>query len=448
MDLPLKQEAPLGSSTPIQAATASAASNYKTRSTTKRSAASILDTSRASIGSMHSTHSQYLNSTVNREIREGREYQVPVENLAEWEKKFETGSDVEGEVTEVKEAENEEEDKDVCLWRPERERMEDRALMAFCTRANELYGIGGLGFSEVLNFFFKILKLHIAGPDRALLILYHSGYDLSVAERKLQTRRPQTPLAFFTDDDQYIFRNAIVKYGKSFAKIHQMIPHKSVPALVQYYYDTKKCQHYKSHLETSALTGPSGVGGSGGGGVGKVKWEEWRAESESEEEELSPPEPLHASRAGGLKREGFVCENCRHIVKKLYNVNELEVCTTCKLYFRATNQHRQCPPTEGGGEEGVRRPRILCPPDMQQIAEQFVEFAQPVESTAAFEDADDTGELQIEMPTITRCQLEISECDLLILKSESFKYLYDCMDWRFQAERSRKWRGPNRRPSS
>lgn len=98
---------------------------------------------------MHSTHSQYLNTTSNREIRRGEEYQVPVENLDVWERKYETGSDVEGEVTEVKEAESEEEDKDACLWRPDCERMEDKTLIAFCTRANELYGIGTPGIPNL-----------------------------------------------------------------------------------------------------------------------------------------------------------------------------------------------------------------------------------------------------------------------------------------------------------
>ncbi len=111
-----------------------------------------------------------------------------------------------------------------------------------------------------------------------------------------------------------------------------------------------------------------------------------------------------------LKRDGLICENCHQVVRHLFDVNELEVCTTCKLYFKATNQHRVNVSTAATATEH-RRPRLLCPPDMLQIAQQFVEFAQPAESES-FEDADDSGDLQIAShPKITHCKMEISEFD-------------------------------------
>lgn len=65
--------------------------------------------------------------------------------------------------------------------------------------------------------------------------------------------------------------------------------------------------------------------------------------------------------------------------------------------FRATNQNRPCIPVE-------RSRKITCPPEMKKIAEEFYAMAQPIGDNQPFEDLDDSGDVQIEQPKITKCK--------------------------------------------
>lgn len=65
-----------------------------------------------------------------------------------------------------------------------------------------------------------------------------------------------------------------------------------------------------------------------------------------------------------------------------------------------TNQHRPC-----RRPEKVSR-RAIFPPDMADLADQFVRMASAVE-TERYADADEDGDLQVEEKPRTQCSLEI-----------------------------------------
>uniref|UniRef100_A0A915EKZ0 REST corepressor n=1 Tax=Ditylenchus dipsaci TaxID=166011 RepID=A0A915EKZ0_9BILA len=275
----------------------------------------------------------------NQKIREGNDFQVQVPETAE-------------SVVETKPLEEDYVERETCLWKP----------------SGSVFG----GYPNLMDYCKKAFTQYGLSIERALFILLLSKYDLELAGQKL---RMQTVFEEpFSEDDQFTFRHALNCYGKNFTKIRQMIPHKSVYALVQHYYKTKKYQHYKSTMDADNMM----------------------QDSDSSEDECKAIDKKDV-------RHDSVCDNCHNVVKKVYSVNELELCMTCKMYFKSTNQHRPC--------RQLDRPkrRVVCPPDMKNIAMKFVEMAQPAEPTTNFEDADDSGELQIACPKVTRCQQIINQ---------------------------------------
>jgi hypothetical protein len=98
--------------------------------------------------------------------------------------------------------------------------------------------------------------------------------------------------------------------------------------LIEHYYRTKKQQHYKSFIDTEAIKAREAESSQRflirveGNGVSFV------IVSDSEEEDES--EAAHRHR----ELHEPICEVCKETVQKLYQVNGLELCRTCKLYFR------------------------------------------------------------------------------------------------------------------
>lgn len=67
--------------------------------------------------------------------------------------------------------------------------------------------------------------------------------------------------------------------------------------------------------------------------------------------------------------------------------------------FSATNQNRPCLPSES-----VSKIRVVCPPEMQSIADEFFDMAQPIKNDN-FLSMDDQDEIQIAQPNRTKCKL-------------------------------------------
>ncbi|KAI3422053.1 hypothetical protein GPALN_012590 [Globodera pallida] len=245
---------------------------------------------------------------------------------------------------------DEEKEYEKCLWSANHEKLQDKQIDDFCKAAAEDYGID---------------------LERALYILHNSDHNLHTANSAV-TRRTVAKERF-SADDAFAFRNAHMYFGKNFGKIRQVLSHKSLSALIEHYYLTKKQQNYKSAIDNDKIE-TNGVSDSDSEGQTQVRSE------------------LHR----------LICEVCHKEVLKLYTANGLELCRGCKLYFKATNKHRVCAQPV---EEIKRIP--ICPPEMMNIAEQFAEMARTVHQ---FKDiADGSDELQIEHRNKTVCEQKIQE---------------------------------------
>ncbi|KAI1719398.1 REST corepressor [Ditylenchus destructor] len=283
--------------------------NVSTRSSSKR----ILNASIDGSPSKGSHTSSFCQLPTNQKIREGNEFQAQVPAAS-----AET-------VVEDKPAETDATEKETCLWKPG-DKLGDDDVMEYGRKASVNYGI---------NF------------ERALYILYSSNFDLELANTKLKL---QTVFEeHFSEDDQFTFRHALGCYGKNFSKIRQMIPHKSVYALVQHYYSTKKTQNYST-----------------------------------------------------MDADNQVVESDKSRKPSTKRISTTSATTAITWSKRSTNQHRPC--------RQLERPKLtVCPPDMRNTAKNFLENAQPVDQSAKFKDADESGELQIACPKVTKCQQMIEQ---------------------------------------
>jgi hypothetical protein len=69
------------------------------------------------------------------------------------------------------------------------------------------------------------------------------------------------------------------------------------------------------------------------------------------------------------------------------------------------NLHRSCDKDENC-LENIRS----CPPEVKEMVDEFDELMQPEEhgnENVCFENADDSGEIEIERPRLTKCQVQI-----------------------------------------
>lgn len=256
-------------------------------------------------------------------------------------------------------------DRDECLWRPT-DTLQQKCVDEYCKKAQEQFNIN---------------------VERSLLILLCSSHDLKASLEKVSKRKVINE--WFSLEDTLIFRNAYSCFGKQFHKIRQMMPHKSLCALVEHYYKTKKNQQYRSFYDPDNFSDSSEA-------------------DEKMEEKIDPKAEYHT--------EGELCQNCRNLVKKLSMVNGLNVCRACRLYFKSMNHHRICDPVDNGNSPSFQ---YKCPPDMEQIVKEFEEMAQPDESNTFYEDTDDSGDLQIEKQKLTRCQVKVREVESAINRTKA-----------------------------
>ncbi|KAL7073668.1 hypothetical protein ACQ4LE_007167 [Meloidogyne hapla] len=261
---------------------------------------------------------------------------------------------------------------DLCLWKMHK-MIKDDQLSNYCIDAYTNFGIE---------------------PDRALFILYKLNYDFEKARLELQNRSIFS--RDFSNDDAYAFRNAFIYFGKNFARVRQILPHKTLGSLVEHYYKTKKKQNFKGDYRS----------------YGDI--EANCSFSSSDDDTDSNSDTMVAPRKVSKEVIEEICEVCKEVTNKVYSVTGLKVCKTCNLYFRATGQHRVFPQPA----EEPKRQIPKCPTDMRQICDEFVEMARYVnvkdsmEEITVLDDNDDkNGEEQLFVVKKgkTVCEAKISE---------------------------------------
>ncbi|MFH4975813.1 hypothetical protein AB6A40_002522 [Gnathostoma spinigerum] len=213
----------------------------------------------------------------NLEIREGVDYQCPVQTLEDWDK----GLDKEYETVE----------RETCVWFPE-ENADERILNSYLTCALADYSIE---------------------QDRAMYILYKSNYNIEEAKRRCSTRKVFHEA--WSNDDIALFKQGLRMYGKNFHKIRQLIPHKPIYVIVKFYYDYKHKMSLKKLIRSC---------------------EESKRSLESESDSDADDEAEESD-----KYDSGYCENCLEEVSSLKECDDKKLCNVCTAYFKNFKHHRK-----------------------------------------------------------------------------------------------------------
>ncbi|KAF7623612.1 hypothetical protein Mgra_00010092 [Meloidogyne graminicola] len=214
-------------------------------------------------------------------------------------------------------------------------------------------------------------------PERALFILFKSNYDFDKARYKLHNKHIINDS--FCSEDAYAFRTALMSYGKNFARVKQILPHKTIASLVEHYYKTKKNQNYKGDFEHYTDIA--------------ANYSSSPSDDDTDGSEFIKP----------------FCEVCKEVVTKIYSINGLEVCKTCK---QSTNHYQIFPQTSENHNNYISK----CPSDMQQICNEFVEMAKYINKSNLIEennkDQDDDDLIFVIKKSKTICETKIEFCFL------------------------------------
>ncbi|XP_068155081.1 REST corepressor isoform X3 [Drosophila tropicalis] len=153
----------------------------------------------------------------------------------------------------------------LLVWSPTKE-IPDMKLEEYISVAKEKYGYNG---------------------EQALGMLFWHKHDL---ERAVMDLANFTPFPDeWTIEDKVLFEQAFQFHGKSFHRIRQMLPDKSIASLVKYYYSWKKTRHRSSAMDRQEKAIKASVkdGSENGSEVGSN--EESDNDDKRPNEEASPP---------------------------------------------------------------------------------------------------------------------------------------------------------------
>uniref|UniRef100_W8BW02 REST corepressor n=1 Tax=Ceratitis capitata TaxID=7213 RepID=W8BW02_CERCA len=131
-------------------------------------------------------------------------------------------------------------DRALLVWSPTRE-IPDAKLEEYISVAKEKYGYNG---------------------EQALGMLFWHKHDLERAVMDLSNFTPFPDE--WTIEDKVLFEQAFQFHGKSFHRIRQMLPDKSIASLVKYYYSWKKTRHRQSVMDRQEKVKASKEGSENG----------------------------------------------------------------------------------------------------------------------------------------------------------------------------------------
>ncbi|CAG9531007.1 unnamed protein product [Cercopithifilaria johnstoni] len=243
----------------------------------------------------------------NLEIREGVDYQCPVQD---WTTEDDYYNDTE---------------RETCLWRP----------------------TNLLKVADINDYLSIALSSFNIEQDRAMFILQSSDYNIEEAKHQLAKRRIKKEP--WSEEDMTIFKQALQTYGKHFNKIKQLLPHKSIKEIINFYYDNKKKLNFRSIIDTFL--------------------EEHNPKSSSSED----------GDLNAVEKQISRCYNCEQTVN-LRQMGDLKLCNSCFIHFRNYHRHRLClkPMTFDGNINETMK----CPKGIAEVVERFVEFATEEEDAA------------------------------------------------------------------
>ncbi|KAK3093319.1 hypothetical protein FSP39_014033 [Pinctada imbricata] len=164
---------------------------------------------------------------------------------------------------------------------------------------------------------------HGYNTEQALGMLFWHKHNI---ERALADLPNFTPFPDeWTVEDKVLFEQAFSFHGKSFHRIRQMLPDKSIASLVKYYYSWKKTRSRTSLMDKQA----------------KKLYK--TGDSDEELENNAKVEQEETTKENG-KEEKDSCSNCGITTTQLQSTPKGSLCTSCYQYWRRTGVMRTAGP--------------------------------------------------------------------------------------------------------
>lgn len=202
----------------------------------------------------------------------------------------------------------------LLVWSPCSE-ISDGRLDEYITLAKEKYGYNA---------------------EQALGMLFWHKYDLEKAVADLANFTPFPDE--WTVEDKVLFEQAFQFHGKNFHKIRQMLPDKTIPSLVKYYYSWKKTRTRTSLMDRQArkLAGARDEGSDGASEAASENESDMDVDSEIKEDSVGKG----------------ACGNCPASSVHLYASSKGNLCTACYQYWKRTGLLKG---SMGGGSGSLRK---------------------------------------------------------------------------------------------
>ncbi|XP_047099716.1 REST corepressor 3 [Schistocerca piceifrons] len=221
-------------------------------------------------------------------------------------------------------------DRALLVWSPTNS-IPDYKLDEYISLAKEKYGYNG---------------------EQALGMLFWHKHDL---ERAILDLANFTPFPDeWTVEDKVLFEQAFQFHGKSFHRIRQMLPDKTIASLVRYYYSWKKTRSRTSLMDRQArkLAAHREEGSEGGSELGSntdsdSDDKKWTIHRGIRRKSGSPPRAQNAE--DGTQKDGAEggknsCANCGVSCTHTHVTPKGNMCSTCYQHWRRTGSVR---PTTG-----------------------------------------------------------------------------------------------------
>ena len=100
---------------------------------------------------------------------------------------------------------------------------------------------------ELSEYLTYARRKHRMNEEQALAILQICKYKLATSQLLMEQYTPETDQ--WTVEEKFLFEQAHRFYGKTFSRIRQMLPEKTIAELVRYYYSWKKTRLQKSLMD-------------------------------------------------------------------------------------------------------------------------------------------------------------------------------------------------------
>ncbi|XP_032518220.1 REST corepressor 3 isoform X2 [Danaus plexippus] len=238
-------------------------------------------------------------------------------------------------------------DRALLVWSPTCD-ISDTKLDEYITTAKEKYGYNG---------------------EQALGMLFWHKHDLNRASMDLANFTPFPDE--WTVEDKVLFEQAFQFHGKSFHRIRQMLPDKSIASLVKYYYSWKKTRARTSLMDV--VSEGRNAAGSGSGkrdsGAGS---EPGGSDKDSDNDEKKWTLHRGVVRGGncGISRAGLEgdggdggkwCTVCGILCSQTTPHNSHKLCQACLVHARRTGSMRPlCGPSgrRGAGKQQRYKHRL------------------------------------------------------------------------------------------